>query len=389
MTEKINFDEVTVRRGSHCYKWDLPKSDDVIPMWVADMDFKAAPAIQQAIKERAEHGVFGYTLVPQSYYDAIISWFHRRHQWDIKKEWIIYTTGVVPAVTCAIKAIAQPGENVVMQTPAYNCFFTCIKNSGCQIAENRLVRKGDSYVIDFDDFEQKCADEKTTVFLLCNPHNPSGRVWTREELARLNEICMKHGVKVIADEIHCELVMPGYTYTPFAAVNADCQDNSVVLNSPSKSFNIAGLQTANIVCKDAQLRHRIDRVVNIHETCDLNPFGPVALEAAYNESEDWIDQLNEYILGNYQALKAFFNEHLPEVEVLNMEGTYLPWLDITSLGISSDEAMRRILHTGKVMVNSGTMYGKEAGEGYLRLNIACPRAVMMEGLERMKRALHP
>ena len=219
MQERTNFDEVTVRRGSHCYKWDLPKNDDVIPMWVADMDFKAAPAIRRAIQQRVEHGVFGYTLVPDSYYNAIINWFHRRHQWDIKKEWIIYTTGVVPAVTCAIKAIAQPGENVVMQTPAYNCFFTCIKNSGCQIVENRLVRKGDSYVIDFDDFEQKCADEKTTVFLLCNPHNPSGRVWTREELTRLNEICMKHGVSVIADEIHCELVMPGYTYTPFAAIN--------------------------------------------------------------------------------------------------------------------------------------------------------------------------
>ena len=387
MQERTNFDEVTVRRGSHCYKWDLPKNDDVIPMWVADMDFKAAPAIRRAIQQRVEHGVFGYTLVPDSYYNAIINWFHRRHQWDIKKEWIIYTTGVVPAVTCAIKAIAQPGENVVMQTPAYNCFFTCIKNSGCQIVENRLVRKGDSYVIDFDDFEQKCADEKTTVFLLCNPHNPSGRVWTREELTRLNEICMKHGVRVIADEIHCELVMPGYTYTPFAAINADCQDNCVVLNSPSKSFNIAGLQTANIICKDTTWRYRIDRVVNIHEVCDLNPFGPVALEAAYNESEDWIDDLNQYLWGNYQAMKAFLNEHLPQIEVLKMEGTYLPWLNIKPLGISSDEAMHRILHNGKVMVNSGTMYGKEAGEGYLRLNIACPRTVMMKGLERIKRVL--
>lgn len=384
---KSNFNNPVSRRGSNCYKWDITKEDDVIPMWVADMDFEAAPAIRRAIMARAEHGVFGYTLVPDSYYEAVINWFERRHQWTISKDWIIYTTGVVPAITCAIKAIALPGENVLIQTPVYNCFFSCIKNSGCRVAENRLVREGDSYVIDFDDFERKCADEKTTVFLLCNPHNPSGRVWTREELAKMNAICMKHGVKVISDEIHCELVMPGYRYTPFAAVNNDCEDNSVTLNSPSKSFNIAGLQTANIICKNATLRRRINRVVNIHEVCDLNPFGPVALEAAYNESEDWIDNLNEYLWGNYQALKAYLAEHLPEVEVLRLEGTYLPWIDIHRLGISSDEAADRLLKEGKVKVNSGTLYGRESGEGYLRLNIACPRSTMMKGLERIVQVL--
>ncbi|MBO4659996.1 MAG: pyridoxal phosphate-dependent aminotransferase [Prevotella sp.] len=384
-TTKYNFDEIVTRRGSHCYKWDLPKEDDVLPMWIADMDFKAAPAIRQALQCRLDHGVFGYTLVPQSYYDAVISWFDRRHDWKIEQQWIIYTIGVVPAVTCAIKAIAQPGENVLVQTPVYNCFFTCIKNSGCQILENPLLRKDDSYIIDFDDFEQKCADAKTTVFLLCNPHNPAGRVWTKDELARMNEICMRHGVTVIADEIHCELVMPGYKYTPFASVNSACEDNCVILNSPSKSFNIAGLQTSNIICKSPSLRHRIDRIINIHETCDLNPFGPVALEAAYNESEDWIDELNEYIWDNYQALKAFLNEHIQQMEVLKMEGSYLPWINIEKLGISSDTAAARLLHEGRVMVNSGTMYGRNAGEGYLRVNIACPRSVMMEGLERIKR----
>lgn len=383
-----NFDEIVTRRGSHCCKWDAAKEEDIIPMWVADMDFKAAPAIRRALQKRLDHGVFGYALVPDSYYDAVINWFRRRHMWTIEKEWILYTTGVVPAVTCAIKSIAQPGENVLMQTPAYNCFFTCIKNSGCQILENRLVRKDDSYVIDFDDFEKKCAEEKTTVFLLCNPHNPSGRVWTREELAHLCEICVRHNVKIIADEIHCELVMPGYTYTPFASVNAACQDNAVILNSPSKSFNIAGLQTANIVCKDPTIRRRINRVINIHETCDLNPFGPVALEAAYNESEDWIDELNEYLWGNYQALKEFFRENMPKAEVLKMEGTYLPWVNISKLGMgTADEIADRLYHEGKVWVNSGSMYDPEGGKDYLRINIACPRSRMMEGLERIKRVL--
>ncbi|WP_281669923.1 MalY/PatB family protein [Segatella buccae] len=379
----FDFDTVINRRGTNSYKWDIVKEEDVIPLWVADMDFKAAPAILEALKKRVEHGVFGYTLVPDSYYEAIINWFARRHNWQIDRSWIIYTTGVVPAVSCAIKALTLPGEKVLIQTPDYNCFFSSIKNNGCEVAENKLVRRGDSYEVDFEDFERQCADEKTTVFLLCNPHNPAGRVWTKEELERMNDICLAHGVRVISDEIHCELVMPGHRFTPFAAISDACRDNSVVLNSPTKAFNIAGLQIANIICADPAMRRRIDRAVNINEVCDVNPFGVVALQAAYNESEEWLDSLNHYIWGNYLALKEFIAKELPRLEVTRLEGTYLAWVDIKATGLTSDEAYGKLMKEGRVYVNSGTMYGRRAGEGYLRINLACPRATLLEGMKRM------
>lgn len=379
----FDFDTVINRRGTNSYKWDIVKEEDVIPLWVADMDFKTAPAILEALKKRVEHGVFGYTLVPDSYYEAIINWFARRHNWQIDRSWIIYTTGVVPAVSCAIKALTLPGEKVLIQTPDYNCFFSSIKNNGCEVAENELVRRGDSYEVDFEDFERQCADEKTTVFLLCNPHNPAGRVWTKEELERMNDICLTHGVRVISDEIHCELVMPGHRFTPFAAISDACRDNSVVLNSPTKAFNIAGLQIANIICADPAMRRRIDRAVNINEVCDVNPFGVVALQAAYNESEEWLDSLNHYIWGNYLALKEFIAKELPRLEVARLEGTYLAWVDIKATGLTSDEAYGKLMKEGRVYVNSGTMYGRRAGEGYLRINLACPRATLLEGMKRM------
>lgn len=379
----FDFDTVINRRGTNSYKWDIVKEEDVIPLWVADMDFKAAPAILEALKKRVEHGVFGYTLVPDSYYEAIINWFARRHNWQIDRSWIIYTTGVVPAVSCAIKALTLPGEKVLIQTPDYNCFFSSIKNNGCEVAENELVRRGDSYEVDFEDFERQCADEKTTVFLLCNPHNPAGRVWTKEELERMNDICLTHGVRVISDEIHCELVMPGHRFTPFAAISDACRDNSVVLNSPTKAFNIAGLQIANIICADPAMRRRIDRAVNINEVCDVNPFGVVALQAAYNESEEWLDSLNHYIWGNYLALKEFIAKELPRLEVTRLEGTYLAWVDIKATGLTSDEAYGKLMKEGRVYVNSGTMYGRRVGEGYLRINLACPRATLLEGMKRM------
>lgn len=379
----FDFDTVINRRDTNSYKWDIVKEEDVIPLWVADMDFKAAPAILEALKKRVEHGVFGYTLVPDSYYEAIINWFARRHNWQIDRSWIIYTTGVVPAVSCAIKALTLPGEKVLIQTPDYNCFFSSIKNNGCEVAENELVRRGDSYEVDFEDFERQCADEKTTVFLLCNPHNPAGRVWTKEELERMNDICLAHGVRVISDEIHCELVMPGHRFTPFAAISDACRDNSVVLNSPTKAFNIAGLQIANIICADPAMRRRIDRAVNINEVCDVNPFGVAALQAAYNESEEWLDSLNHYIWGNYLALKEFIAKELPRLEVARLEGTYLAWVDIKATGLTSDEAYEKLMKEGRVYVNSGTMYGRRAGEGYLRINLACPRATLLEGMKRM------
>lgn len=383
---KYDFDKIVPRRHSGSYKWDsIP--EDALPLWVADMDFEVAPAIKKALADRVAHGVFGYTQIDDSYYEAALSWYQRRHQWSIDRRWMLYTSGVVPAISCSIKALTLPGENVLVQTPVYNCFFSSIRNQGCQIVENRLVRKDDSYVIDWEDFERKCADEKTTVFLLCDPHNPGGRVWTKDELAKMGAICAKHHVFVISDEIHCELVMPGYKFTPFAAVNDVNLRNSVTLSSPSKSFNTAGLQIANIICKDDEVRRRINRVINIFEVCDVNPFGPVALKAAYNESEEWLDELNEYIWGNYQLLKETFAQQLPSLKVTRLEGTYLAWVDISSLGMTSDAVTKKLLKEGHVFVSNGTLYGKEAGEGFIRINLACPRAVLKEGLSRIVKTL--
>ena len=383
---KYDFDKIVPRRHTGSYKWDsIP--EDALPLWVADMDFEVAPAIKKALADRVAHGVFGYTQIDDSYYEAVVSWYERRHQWSINRRWMLYTIGVVPAISCSIKALTLPGENVLVQTPVYNCFFSSIRNQGCQIVESPLVRKDDSYVIDWDDFEQKCADEKTTVFLLCNPHNPGGRVWTREELAKMGAVCAKHHVFVISDEIHCELVMPGYKFTPFAAVNEENLGNSVTLSSPSKSFNTAGLQIANIICKDDEVRRRIDRVINIFEVCDVNPFGPVALKAAYNESEEWLDALNEYIWGNYQLLKETFAQQLPKLKVTKLEGTYLAWVDISGLGMSSDQVTKKLLDEGHVFVSNGTLCGKEAGEGFIRINLACPRAALKEGLSRIVKTL--
>lgn len=386
---KYDFDKIIPRRGTNSVKWDVAKEDGVIPMWVADMDFQAAPCIRQALKERMDHGVFGYTLVPNSYYESIISWFDRRHQWKIDRNWILYTSGVVPAISAIIKALTEPGDKVLVQTPVYNCFFSSIRNNGCTTAENALVRKGNSYEIDFDDFERQAADEKTKVFLLCNPHNPAGRVWTPDELSHMNDICLKHGVQVISDEIHCELVMPGYKFTPFAAVSKACQDNCITTNSPTKSFNIAGLQIANIITNNDTIKQKIDRAININEVCDVNPFGVIALQAAYNEGESWIDQLNLYLWENYKVLKDFFQEYLPKLKVLKLEGTYLVWVDISATGLKADELTNELLQQGKVMVNSGTLYGKTTGVDYLRLNIAMPRSLMLEALQRIAQVLQP
>lgn len=386
--KNYDFSMLVDRRGGDSVKWNHFSTDDIVPLWVADMDFPAAPAIQEALQRRVDHGVFGYAQVDEGYYDAIVSWQRRRHQWDVDRQWILYTTGVVPAASCVIKALTLPGEKVLVMTPVYNCFFSSIRNQGCDVEECALVRKGDSYIIDWQDFEKKCQEDKVTVFLLCNPHNPVGRVWTREELARMGDICARHHVRVVSDEIHCELMMPGSTFVPFAAVSEQNLSNSVTLCSPSKAFNIAGLQNAYLVCSDDKIRRRIDRVLNIYEVCDVNAFGIVALKAAYNDSEQWLDDLCQYIWNNYQWVRQFLGERMPNVTVCRLEGTYLAWLDIRQLGISSEEATRRLLHEGKVFVSSGTLYGQRDGEGYLRVNLACPRQTLEEGMRRFVQALY-
>ena len=472
---KFDFDKIIDRRNTGCVKWDSPcpvsggfaaesspassvlsgfaaesspsslplggAGWGILPLWVADMDFAVAPAIQEAVKRRAQHPIFGYTHVQTDYYDAVISWFHRRHQWDIQRDWILYTTGVVPAMSVAIKALTMPGERVLILSPDYNCFFSSIRNNGCEVAESRLLRfsrnndqnsssmslcqsdenapfplpKGGlgwgqrraPFSIDWPSFEAICADEKTTVFLLCNPHNPTGRVWTRDELHRMADICHLHHVRIVSDEIHCELIMPGHTFVPMGTVDPE----AVILNSPSKSFNIAGLQMANIICQDAATRRRLDRAININEVCDVNPFAPEAVKAAYNDSEDWLDALNLYLWDNYRALCDFVAQHLPQWQVMPLEGTYLVWVDVSAAIAPSGFAAgpsatiapsdfaagpsatvrfdsvetycSYLLDHAQVWLNPGTMYGPVSGEGYVRINIACPRALLMEALQRI------
>lgn len=380
---RYDFDKITDRRGSGSMKWDAAGDPEVIPMWVGDMDFPAPPAVTEALRQRVDHGVFGYAMVPPAYYESVTGWFQRRHQWKIDPAWIIYTSGVVPAVSCAIRALTLPGEKVLVQTPAYHCFFSSIRNCGCEILENPLRPAGDTYEIDFEDFDRKCADEKTTVFLLCNPHNPVGRVWTREELSRLLAICLRHGVTVISDEIHCELTMPGYSYVPFASLGEGAARHSVICCAPTKAFNIAGLQIANIVCADTLLRRKVNRAVNIHEVCDVNVFSYLALQAAYDHGEEWLDQLRQYLWDNYQALRQYFQAELSAVKVTKLEATYFVWLDISAFGVSSAQAFQDLLHLGKVYVNEGTEFGTATGEGFIRVNIGCPRATMTEGLRRI------
>lgn len=377
---KYDFDKTIDRRATNSYKWDSAP-EGVLPMWVADMDFRTAPAIIDALQKRVAHGIFGYTRVPDAYYDAVTSWFSRRHGWDIDREWIIYTSGVVPAVSAVIKALTVPGDKVIVQTPVYNCFFSSIRNNGCEIVSNPLRRAADTYEMDFDALERCAADPRAKVMLLCNPHNPAGRVWTPDELTRLGNICLRNGVTVVADEIHCELVYQGFKYTPFASLSDAFLHRSVTCVSPSKAFNIAGLQIANIVAFDNDLRSRIDKAININEVCDVNPFGVAATIAAYNEGEEWLNQLVDYLHGNYEAMAEFCRCELPEFPITRLEGTYLVWMDCSSLGMPSDALEHALLDDARLWLNAGTMYGAE-GEGYMRWNIACPRSVMLDGLNR-------
>lgn len=329
---KYNFDEIIPRRGTNSYKWDSAGDADVLPMWVADMDFRTAPPVVEALRKRVEHGIFGYVRVPDAYYAAVTNWFARRHDWQIEKEWIIYTTGVVPALSAVIKALTAPGDKVMVQTPVYNCFFSSIRNNGCGMIANPLIYRNGTYQIDFADLEQKAADPSVKVLLLCNPHNPAGRVWTKQELTRIGDICIRNNVWVVADEIHCELVFPGHTYIPFASISQEFLMHSVTCTSPSKAFNLAGLQIANIISADTDIRTKIDKAININEVCDVNPFGVEALMAAYNDGEEWLEELKQYLFANYNYLRVYFEEYLPEFPVATLEGTYLVWADCSEIG---------------------------------------------------------
>lgn len=395
---EFDFESVVDRRGSGCHKWDgaLPlgvvlspeQRARMIPLWVADMDFKAAPFIVEALQRRVEHGVFGYTQVPASYYEAVIRWFAGQHGFTMRREWMLYTIGVVPAISAVLKALSEPGGGVVIQTPVYNAFFSCIRNCGLRAVQSPLIRVllpdgRFRYEMDFVDLERCCADPANRILLLCNPHNPAGRVWTAAELSRVGEIARRHGTIVVSDEIHCEIVRPGLRYTPYACASGAGLEGAVLLNSPSKSFNTAGLQLANVICPDADWRAKIDRVINDWEICEVNPFGYLAHEAAYTEAgARWLAELCSVIWENYASLREAL-QGLP-FPVCDLEGTYLAWVDVSALGLSSEEVERSLLQEELVWINAGAMYGDDR---FLRVNLACPPVVLKEGVARMAAGL--
>lgn len=382
MRREFDFNAPVVRPGSGCMKWDEAPAPDVIPLWVADMDFRTAPNIIRALSKRVEHGVFGYTFVDDEYYQRLADWFSSRHGWTFARGQVIYTSGVVPALSAIIKALTRPGDGVIVQTPVYNCFFSSIRNNGCKIIENPLIceeagRGEFTFRIDYDDLQEKVRRQDARILLLCNPHNPAGRVWTAEELRRIAEICREENVTVVSDEIHCELCMPGYSYTPFATI----EPSAIVCTSPSKAFNTAGLQIANIVCPDEGTRVKVDRAINDNEVCDVNPFGVAALKASYTpEGEEWLSQLIEYIHGNYMMMKTVLRDALPDFKVSKLEGTYLPMIDVRAYGMPAENLEHELLEQAKVWVNSSAMYGCE---GFLRINIATQRQTLREGINRI------
>lgn len=381
------FDELTNRRGTNSVKWDSRPdiSSDVIPLWVADMDFKTYPPIVEALQRRVAQGIFGYTYVPKSYYEAIDRWFGKYHGWHIPAEHVIYTSGVVPALSAIIKALTIPGDGVIVQTPVYNLFFTSVRNNGCYLYENRLKTvNGNTYEMDFDNLQTLAEDPRCKLLILCNPQNPGGRVWSPDELRRVAEICRDNDVTVISDEIHCELTYER-EYTPFALVASGCRWASCI--SPSKAFNIAGLQIANIVCPDDKMRAKIDRAINDNEVCDVNPFGVIALQEAYTDGgHEWLRELCAYIYNNYETLRTFFEENFPNLKVFRLEGTYLAWIDFSPLGMKSAELEEFLIDKAKVWLNAGDIYGAY-GEGYMRVNLACPRERLITALGRIKDAL--
>lgn len=386
---EYDFSRPTDRCDTDSYKWDSAPEADIIPLWVADMDFETFPAITEALQRRVAHGIFGYTRVPEAYYEAVCRWFKKRHGWHINREDIIYTSGVVPAVSAVIKALTLPGDQVIVQGPVYNCFFSSIRNNGCETVSNSLIYNKEElrYEIDFDDLERKLKYERARLMLLCNPHNPGGRVWTRDELTRVAELCRKYGVRVVSDEIHCELTLYDNEYVPFGSLPDELSRDSITCCSPSKAFNTAGLQIANIVCRDAEVRNRIDRAININEVCDVNPFGVIALQAAYSdEGYEWLTQLRKYISANYDLLLERFARELPKCKVMRMEGTYLAWIDCSELHISSDEIEKMLMHENKVWVNAGSMYGAE-GAAFIRINMACTSELLNEGITRIVNGL--
>ncbi len=381
----FDFDTVTDRRGTGSLKWDV--GDGELPMWVADMDFKTAPCVREAIEKRAAHGIFGYSIIPDNWFDAYTGWWSSYHKLDMDKDRLIFTTGVIPALSTAVRKFTTPAEKVVIQTPVYNIFFNSVINNGRRVLENRLAYKDGAYSMDFEDLEKKLSDPLTTMLILCNPQNPVGKIWDADTLRRVGELAKKHHALVFADEIHCDITAPGKDYVPFASVSEECRVNSITAIAPTKTFNIAGINSAAVYVPEEGLYQRMNRALNTDEVAEPNAFAIDATVAAFSdEGRRWLDELRGYIEDNKAYAYDFIERELPEVYAVRQDATYLMWLDMNRYAEESKELYRRIREKSGLFLSPGGSFGK-GGECFLRMNVACPRTLLGDGLERLKKFL--
>lgn len=391
MSERnLDFDKVIDRRNTRCLKYDFAKRrgmpEDVLPLWVADMDFATSSYIEDALIERAKHGIFGYSEVQTPYFEILENWLKKHHNWDVQEKWLIKTPGVVFALAMAVKAYTEIGEGILIQAPVYYPFYEVIRDNDRKIVENELYLGDDNrYHIDFEDFEDKIISEKVRLFILCSPHNPVGRVWTAEELVKLGDICVKHGVIVVSDEIHADFVFKGRHHV-FASLKKEFENISITCTSPSKTFNLASMMMSNIFIPNHELKRKFRKELDAAGTSQLGIMGLVACEAAYSKGEEWYRSMIEYVRKNIEFTKEYIAENIPDVSMIDIEGTYLVWLDFHKTGLSAEELDRRIILNAKLWLDSGKIFGK-CGEGFQRINVACPRSILKEALDRIKNIL--
>ncbi|MCD4834080.1 MAG: PatB family C-S lyase [Bacteroidales bacterium] len=385
---KYNFDEIINRENTASVKYDLRKDifekEDVIPMWVADMDFKTPDFIIKAINDRASHEVFGYSFRPESYFLSIVNWLKRRHNWEISKDWISFSPGIVPAVNMAILAFTEPNDKIIIQPPVYFPFFSAIKNNNRTIIENPLKLKNGRYCFDFNDLEKKLTDAK--ILILSNPHNPGGSVWTKDELKRLGEMCLENNVLIMSDEIHADLVFKDFKFTPLASISKNIADSTVTFVAPSKTFNMAALSTSSVIASNKELKEKYDKVLDAIHVGLGNVFGTVASEAAYSYGDEWLDQLMDYLSVNLDFTQEFLNEKIPQIKMIRPEGTYLVWLNCSELNLKEKDLKEFMIKDAGLGFNDGQMFGT-GGEGYMRMNIACPKQTLLDALISLEKAV--
>jgi len=386
---QFDFDQPVVRENTDSVKYDLREKifgkEDVIPMWVADMDFRVPPAVSQAIKDRAAHEIYGYSIRPESFYDSAISWMERRHGWRVSRQWLTFTPGIVPGVNLAIMAMTAPGDKIMIQPPVYFPFFDAIKKNNRQLVENRLMLKNGRYYVDLEDFERQL-QEGVRMFILSNPHNPGGMAWTRQELEDMGNLCLQYGARIIADEIHCDIVFAGYQYTPMASISEEIASQTITFIAPSKTFNIAGLSTSVGIISESYLRQEFNKMLDRIHINHGNIFGTVALQAAYNHGEEWLNQLMAYLEENLNLIEHYIQERLKGIKLVRPEGTYLAWLDCRELPVENNRIQRFMIEQAGVGLNDGAFFG-ENGQGFQRLNFGCPRSTVHKVLDNMDRAI--